>query len=136
MRLPASSLLLTMITATTVALSFAFAVSAGGCSDPTTLTPICTENVDQDGIHPVAGGCEGFAVCAVNPSSPAACCVTADGGALPDSDRASCLYGYGACAALLATTDAKGNTTYVCSSTYDGGGTGGGGSGGGDAGSD
>jgi len=106
MRTSASSLLLTMLAG-----AAAVMISAtGACTSSTTWTPVCTENVSQDGIQIVDGGCEGFATCPLGP--PAACCVDADGGALTGSDLADCLYGYG------------------------GGPSNGGGSGGGDAGSD
>lgn len=113
MRTSASSLLL----------AAAILGAIGACTSTSSQTPSCVENVDQTGIHPVADGCEGFAVC---PSgAPSTCCQDGDGGALTGNNLATCLYGYGGCAAIITTSDAMGNTTYVCSSTYDAGSGGG-----------
>ena len=61
--------------------------------------------------------------CSLGP--PATCCTNADGGALTGNDLADCLYGYGACASLVTTTDSAGNQVVSCSNSYGTGGTGG-----------
>jgi hypothetical protein len=118
MRTPASSLLLTMLAGTAVAV-------IGACTTTATQTPSCIDNVGAAGIEAIDGGCEGFATCYVNgaPAAPETCCAEAGTGV----DFASCVYGFG------GPYDAGG------SGGGDAGGSGGGdagGSGGGDAGGD
>jgi hypothetical protein len=109
-------------------------VEIGACATPDTQTPTCTPNVDQHGEHALDGGCESFAICALGP--PMACCTNGDGGALTGNDLANCLYGYGACASLVTTTDGSGRQVMTCSSSYDAGGAGGSGGSGADGGAD
>ena len=98
-------------------------VEIGACTTPATQTPACIPNVNQYGEHAIDGGCENFAICSLGP--PEACCTNPDGGALTGNDLANCLYGFGACASLVTTTDGSGNLVMTCSASYDAGGAGG-----------
>jgi hypothetical protein len=120
MRLPAPSASPILLLAGSAAAAL---VAIGACATPDTQTPTCTPNVDQYGEHAIDGGCENFAICTLGP--PAVCCTNGDGGALTGNDLANCLYGYGACASLVTTTDSSGNLVMTCSSSYDAGGAGG-----------
>ena len=70
--------------------------SLGACATETGVTPTCVPNVDGNGVNPdVENGCTGFAICAKNPTNPAACC-TGEGGGMYTGDKlAFCLLSYG-----------------------------------------
>ena len=90
------------------------------CSTTVGVTPECTDNVDQNGINPVDGGCQGFAPClddAGKVHSASYCCVDTKGNPLTGDALATCLFSYG-----------EGTAPTTSSSS---GGTGGGGGGGG-----
>ena len=115
----ASPILLMILTGAAAAVL----VEIAACATPDSQTPSCIPNVDQEGEHAIDGGCETFPTCPLGP--PAACCTSADGGALTGNDLADCLYGYGACVSLVTSTDSEGNQVVTCSDSYDAGGAGG-----------
>jgi hypothetical protein len=106
MHLPPRALLVTLL---------AVAASAvAACTSSDGQSPSCTPNVDQNGIHPVDGGCDQFPVC--DKPNVADCCVNDDGGALTGNDLATCRHGFGdpTCAYLDANYDMMNNVTYTC----------------------
>lgn len=117
---PSASPLLVMILTGAAASGL---VAIGACANPDSQTPSCTPNVDRYGEHAIDSGCESFPTCSLGP--PAACCTNADGGALTGNELADCLFGYGACASLVTTTDSAGNQVMTCSDSYDAAGAGG-----------
>jgi hypothetical protein len=82
------------------------------CTVAQGTTPSCVPNVDANGIKTgVENGCSGFAICDVNPNSPAECCKKADGTAFTGSELALCLYAYGAGPAPTSSATTGGSTS-------------------------
>ena len=79
--------------------AIALCTALGACSDSNGVTPDCTFNVDENGIHAKSDGCEKFSPCLDkngNPQDAHKCCVDDKGAALTGDDLATCLFGYGA----------------------------------------
>lgn len=80
----------------------------GACATETGVTPTCVPNVDANGVDPgVENGCTGVAICAQNPTNPAACCNDGDGGMYTGDKLAFCLLSYG----IGAPTSGSGAST-------------------------
>lgn len=97
--------------------------SIAACSSLEAVTPSCTYNVDEDGMHKVDNGCEGFAVCEKAPNDPTQCCVDSKGKTLTGSALETCLFGYGAASISSSSSSSSGGGS-------GGSGTGGSGTGG------